>query len=68
VKHVLSKELQLYYEKIIESVLKKEPEIRKAALNSLRSDAGIHQLVPYFCQFVADKVIFLSFLFLFFFL
>jgi len=56
VKHVLSKELQAYYEKIVESVLKKEPEIRKAALNSLKSDAGIHQLVPYFCRFVGEKV------------
>ena len=55
-KHVLSKELQQYYEKIIDAVLKKESEIRKAALNSLRVDAGIHQLVPYFCQFVTDKI------------
>jgi transcription initiation factor TFIID subunit 6 len=56
VKHVLSKELQQYYEKIIESVFKKETEVRKAALNSLRTDAGIHQLIPYFCQFVSEKI------------
>jgi transcription initiation factor TFIID subunit 6 len=29
---------------------------RNAALNSVRTDPGLHQLVPYFMQFVADKV------------
>jgi len=56
VKHVLSKEMQLYYEKIIAAIRGKEEEIFEAALNSLRSDPSLHQLLPYFTQFVHDEV------------
>ena len=57
VKHILSKELQLYFEKICSAVLdESNDEYRVAALASLRSDPGLHQLVPYFVQFVAEKV------------
>jgi transcription initiation factor TFIID subunit 6 len=57
VKHVLSKELQLYFERICAAVLdESNVEYQTAALASLRSDPGLHQLVPYFIQFVADKV------------
>lgn len=57
VKHILSKELQLYFEKVCKSVLDEQsPEYRSAGLASLREDPGLHQLVPYFVQFVAEKV------------
>jgi transcription initiation factor TFIID subunit 6 len=57
VKHILSKELQLYFEKICGALLDEaNDEYRIAALASLRSDPGLHQLVPYFVQFVAEKV------------
>ncbi|EXJ94016.1 transcription initiation factor TFIID subunit 6 [Capronia coronata CBS 617.96] len=57
VKHILSKELQLYFEKVCASVLDEtQPEYRTAGLASLREDPGLHQLVPYFVQFVAEKV------------
>jgi len=57
VKHVLSKELQLYFEKICSAILDEtNDEYRVAALASLRSDPGLHQLVPYFVQLVAEKV------------
>jgi transcription initiation factor TFIID subunit 6 len=57
VKHVLSKELQLYFERICSAALdESNDEYRTAAFASLRTDPGIHQLVPYFVQFVADKV------------
>lgn len=57
VKHILSKELQLYFEKVCSSVLdESQPEYRTAGLASLREDPGLHQLVPYFVQFVAEKV------------
>ena len=57
VKHILSKELQLYFEKVCESILDEvNPEHRSAGLASLRDDPGLHQLVPYFVQFVAEKV------------
>lgn len=57
VKHVLSKELQLYFERICAAILDEtNDEYRAAAFASLRTDPGLHQLVPYFVQFVADKV------------
>lgn len=57
VKHVLSKELQLYFERICGAILDDtNDEHRNAALASLRTDPGLHQLVPYFFQFVAEKV------------
>jgi transcription initiation factor TFIID subunit 6 len=57
VKHVLSKELQLYFERICSAILdENNDEYRIAAFTSLRTDPGLHQLVPYFTQFVADKV------------
>lgn len=30
--------------------------MRAAALTSLRSDTGLHQLVPYFIQFIAEQI------------
>ena len=57
VKHILSKELQLYFEKICSALLDEaSDEYRVAALASIRSDPGLHQLVPYFVQFIAEKV------------
>lgn len=57
VKHVLSKELQLYFERTCSAIFEESnEEYRIAALASLRTDPGLHQLVPYFIQFVADKV------------
>lgn len=57
VKHVLSKELQLYFERICAAILDEDNmEYQTAAFASLRSDPGLHQLVPYFIQFIADKV------------
>ncbi|KAI9788599.1 MAG: hypothetical protein M1835_002185 [Candelina submexicana] len=57
VKHILSKELQLYFERICTAILDEHnEEYRTAALASLRSDPGLHQLVPYFVQYIAEKV------------
>jgi transcription initiation factor TFIID subunit 6 len=56
VKHVLSKELQLYYEKIVEAVESGQDKLKQVALSSIRQDPGIHQLVPYFIQYIAKKV------------
>ena len=56
-KHILSKELQLYFEKICTALLdESNDEYRISALASIRSDPGLHQLVPYFVQFIAEKV------------
>lgn len=57
VKHILSKELQLYYERVTAAVMDEQNEtIRAAAFSSLRHDPGLHQLLPYFLQFVSEKV------------
>ncbi|KAK4053723.1 histone H4-like TAF Taf6, SAGA complex subunit [Microbotryomycetes sp. JL201] len=47
VKHVLSRELQLYFTRLTEALIGGEQEMRDAALGSVRSDPGLHQLVPY---------------------
>lgn len=57
VKHVLSRELQLYFEKITElTVNRSDSPIFKEALYSLATDSGLHPLVPYYIYFVADEV------------
>jgi transcription initiation factor TFIID subunit 6 len=59
VKHILSSEIQLYFERITHAILdpsSDKEEYRNAAFNSLRTDPGLHQLVPYFIHFVNEKV------------
>ncbi|KAJ1732743.1 histone H4-like TAF Taf6, SAGA complex subunit [Coemansia sp. Benny D160-2] len=56
VKHVLSKELQLYFECITESLQSTDPIVKSTALESISVDAGIHQLVTYFVQYIAVTV------------
>lgn len=57
VKDILSRELQLYFEKVTELTEKRsESAIFKQALVSLATDSGLHPLVPYFIQFIADEV------------
>lgn len=60
-KHVVSKELILFFDKIRNALLdpERDPEViilTESALESVRSDPGLHQLVPYFVNFVAEKV------------
>ncbi|KAG8640529.1 hypothetical protein MANES_13G064400v8 [Manihot esculenta] len=57
VKHVLSRELQLYFDKITElTVRRSDSALFKEALASLATDSGLHPLVPYFTCFIADEV------------
>ncbi|CAM8900819.1 unnamed protein product [Rhodiola kirilowii] len=57
VKHVLSKELQLYFDKIVELTLhKSNTTLFRSALWSLSTDSGLHHLIPYFTYFVKDEV------------
>ena len=57
VKHILSKELQMFFERVCSAVLDENDEnLRQAALSSLRTDTSLHQLIPYFVQFIAEKV------------
>eukprot|EP00240_Pyramimonas_obovata_P005207 CAMPEP_0118942302 /NCGR_PEP_ID=MMETSP1169-20130426/35919_1 /TAXON_ID=36882 /ORGANISM="Pyramimonas obovata, Strain CCMP722" /LENGTH=428 /DNA_ID=CAMNT_0006887303 /DNA_START=376 /DNA_END=1658 /DNA_ORIENTATION=+ len=54
--HLLSKELQLYFERITELVKGPDERLRDAALLSLASDPGLHQLLPYFTTFISNEV------------
>ncbi|KAK7295715.1 hypothetical protein RJT34_18626 [Clitoria ternatea] len=57
VKHVLSRELQLYFDKVAELTLSQSDSVFfKEALVSLATDSGLHPLVPYFTRFIADEV------------
>ena len=57
VKHHLSQELILYFERVTASAQSEDqPELRAAALSSLREDPGLSQLLPYFVHYTADKV------------
>ncbi|KAK7340884.1 hypothetical protein VNO77_21601 [Canavalia gladiata] len=57
VKHVLSRELQLYFDKVTELTLGESDSVLfKEALVSLATDSGLHPLVPYFTCFIADEV------------
>lgn len=61
VKHIVSKELILYFEKIQAAILDDNPDeevvrLRQAALGSVRDDPGLHQLIPYFINFIMDRV------------
>lgn len=57
VKHILSKELQLYFDRVCSAITDDGNDaLRAAALASLRNDPGLHQLLPYFVQYISEKV------------
>ncbi len=59
VKHVLSKELQLYFDRVVSALTSPNPNdehLKQAAVTSLKQDTGLHQLVPYLIQFVSEKI------------
>lgn len=60
-KHIISKELVLYFDKIQSAVLDDNADdevrqLREATLQSVRSDPGLHQLAPYFVNFIANQI------------
>ncbi|KAM0898300.1 hypothetical protein ACQ4PT_022014 [Festuca glaucescens] len=57
VKHILSRELQMYFDKIVELTMSRSSTpVFREALVSLSKDSGLHPLVPYFSYFIADEV------------
>lgn len=56
VKHELSREQQLYYRSVTEGMLGTDTAYQERALESLSKDPGLHQLLPYFAQFIAEKI------------
>lgn len=57
VKHVLSRELQLYFDRVTAACMDNDPALRTAALAAFRSDTGLSGLVPYLVQWAAEKVV-----------
>lgn len=56
VKHVLSKEHQLYFDTVTADLLSGTDNKVEGAIVALGRDAGLQQLVPYFIQFVGELV------------
>jgi transcription initiation factor TFIID subunit 6 len=56
VKHVLSKELQSYYDTVTEAIKSDDARFQEIAIESIRNDCGLQQLTPYFAQFILDEV------------
>ncbi|KAI8994333.1 hypothetical protein BC832DRAFT_520341, partial [Gaertneriomyces semiglobifer] len=57
VEHVITRELQLYYEKTTECILSPSEEDRTIAINSLATDAAVMKdLAPYYVEFIADQL------------
>lgn len=56
VKHVLSRELQLYFDRLTAAATDVDGTMREAALASLRSDTGLGGLVPYLVQWTGERV------------
>ncbi|KAF7683998.1 Transcription initiation factor TFIID subunit 6 [Astathelohania contejeani] len=55
VKHVLSRELQLYYDRII-SFISGTADEKLIAIECLGCESGIQQLVPYFIQYFKETI------------
>ena len=53
---MLTEEMQLYYTKVIDAIKADDFELQRAAFSSLAQDPGIHQLLPYFSQFIYVEV------------
>eukprot|EP01119_Soliformovum_irregulare_P018429 TRINITY_DN5646_c0_g1_i2.p1 TRINITY_DN5646_c0_g1~~TRINITY_DN5646_c0_g1_i2.p1 ORF type:complete len:284 (-),score=74.72 TRINITY_DN5646_c0_g1_i2:684-1535(-) len=56
--HQLSKELQLYYDKVIAVIRACDPKLVRAALEGIVTDIGLQPLVPYFSRYIIQEVLF----------
>ncbi|KRH94702.1 Transcription initiation factor TFIID, subunit TAF6 [Pseudoloma neurophilia] len=54
-KHIISKELSLYYEKLL-SFLEDEEKVT-LAIECLKTESGIQQLIPYLIQNIKEKIV-----------
>ena len=55
-RHVLSKEIQLYYEKVINAISSGSEEEKSVAFECVRKDAGLQQLIPYFIAYCSEMI------------
>eukprot|EP01133_Synstelium_polycarpum_P016865 gene16865-20050_t len=56
VRHVLAKEIQMFFEKIVAAIKGDDIALFEAALTTLKTDSSLHQLLPYFTGFLASTV------------
>merc|ERR1712093_69435 len=57
VAHALSKELQLYFDRLTSATADANESVRIAALESFRGDTGLQGLVAYLVQWIAERVV-----------
>eukprot|EP00835_Amoeboradix_gromovi_P002368 NODE_133_length_18153_cov_0.298050.p4 type:complete len:434 gc:universal NODE_133_length_18153_cov_0.298050:1726-3027(+) len=53
--HVMTKEASLYYEKII-SYMSQDQKAVDFALQQVKSDGGLQQMLPYFIRWICDQI------------
>ncbi len=56
IKTVLTRELALYYSKIIEALLSNDENVKKSGIESIGQDPGIQGLLPYLVDFLSETV------------
>ena len=54
--HVLSKEQQMFFDRVTAAVTGSDVRLAEAALQSLVRDSGLQQLLPYFVHFISHTV------------
>ena len=54
--HVLSKEQQMFFDRVTAAVTGNDARLADAALQSLVKDSGLQQLLPYFVHFISQTV------------
>ena len=54
--HVLSKEQQMFFDRVTAAVIGNDARLAEAALQTLVRDSGLQQLLPYFVHFVSQTV------------
>ncbi|ELP94151.1 transcription initiation factor tfiid, putative [Entamoeba invadens IP1] len=57
IRHSLSKELQMYYDMVVEVLNTTQKEKISSCLDSVKSDSGLQQLTPYFIRYISNHVL-----------
>lgn len=55
-RHDLSRELKLYYEEVTKSIFDSNEEYRETCINSVATDPGIGEVLPYLSRFLFETV------------
>ncbi|TPX33354.1 hypothetical protein SmJEL517_g03787 [Synchytrium microbalum] len=56
IKQSLSRELQVYFEKVTEFLLGDDQKLRQVATTGIAEDPGLQALIPYFVEFIEETV------------